>query len=106
MTTTAQVTFTEEIVQAAGVQVQLRKGGQGEPLLVIPSELGVPGWLNAHQELAGNFTYRLEPDSGEISVVDDTGDRPNGLAFSPDESLFYLADTGEPRNVNVFDVAV
>ena len=56
MTTTAQATFTEEIVQAAGVQVQRRKGGHGEPLLVIPSELGVPGWLNAHQELAGNFT--------------------------------------------------
>ena len=31
-------------------------------------------------------------------------DRPNGLAFSPDESILYVADTGEPRNVAAFDV--
>ena len=37
MTTTVQGTFTEEMVQAAGVQVQLRKGGSGDPLLVIPA---------------------------------------------------------------------
>jgi pimeloyl-ACP methyl ester carboxylesterase len=48
--------FTEELVEAAGIQVQLRKGGQGDPLLVIPSELGVPGWLRYHQALAGHFT--------------------------------------------------
>ena len=59
-------------------------------------------------ELDGNYTYRLDPESPEkdaLSIVDDTGDRPNGLAFSPDEKLFYLADTGEPRNINVFDVS-
>ena len=56
-------------------------------------------------ELEGNFTYRLDPETGSISIVDDTGDRPNGLAFSPDEKLFYLADTGDPKNINVFDVS-
>jgi len=56
MTTTAQGMFTEELVEAAGIQVQLRKGGRGEPLLVLPSELGVPGWLSFHDQLAGHFT--------------------------------------------------
>jgi gluconolactonase len=55
-------------------------------------------------ELDGNFTYRFDPESKELSVVDRVGDRPNGLAFSPDEKLFYLADTGEPGDITVFDV--
>ena len=55
-------------------------------------------------ELDGNYTYRFDPVSGELSVVENTGDKPNGLGFSPDEKLFYLADTGEPKNINVFDV--
>jgi len=56
-------------------------------------------------ELDGNFTYRLDPESGDMSVVDNIGDRPNGLAFSPDEKLFYLADTGTPQDITVFDVS-
>ena len=56
-------------------------------------------------ELDGNYVYRLEPESGEISIVVDQLDRPNGLAFSPDESVLYVADSGEPRNVVAFDVS-
>ena len=55
-------------------------------------------------ELDGNYVYRLDPDSGEISIVVNELDRPNGLAFSPDESILYVADSGEPRNVAAFDV--
>ena len=32
-------------------------------------------------------------------------DRPNGLAFSLDERLLYVSDTGAPKNMRVFDVA-
>ena len=56
MTTTAAGIFTEECVEAADVQVQLRQGGTGEPLLVLHSELGVPGWLRAYDLLARHFT--------------------------------------------------
>ena len=55
-------------------------------------------------ELDGNYVYRLEPDTGNISIVVNELDRPNGLAFSPDESILYVADSGEPRNVAAFDV--
>lgn len=55
-------------------------------------------------------TYRLDPQTGEASVVDDTLEKPNGLAFSPDGRLLYVADTGashkpgHPRQILVFDV--
>ena len=55
-------------------------------------------------ELDGNYVYRLEPDTGNIAIVVNELDRPNGLAFSPDESILYVADSGEPRNVAAFDV--
>jgi len=37
--------------------------------------------------------YRIDVD-GSIEVVADDFDKPNGLAFSPDESILYVADTG------------
>ena len=55
-------------------------------------------------ELEGNFTYRFDPKSKELSIVDNVADRPNGLAFSPDETMLYLADTGAPRDITVFNV--
>ena len=55
-------------------------------------------------ELEGNFVYRFDPDSDELTIVANDLDRPNGLTFSPDESLLYVSDTGEPKNMVVFDV--
>jgi pimeloyl-ACP methyl ester carboxylesterase len=46
---------TERLVTAAGIEVELRRGGRGAPLLVIHSELGVPGWLDAHERLAQSY---------------------------------------------------
>ncbi len=54
--TTATQTHTDELVQAADVKVQIRKGGKGEPLLVLHGELGLPGWLRAHEELSKPYT--------------------------------------------------
>ena len=36
--------------------------------------------------------YRFEPESGEIRIVAGDFDGPNGLAFSPDERLLYIAE--------------
>jgi gluconolactonase len=55
-------------------------------------------------------TYRLDPQTGEASVVDEELLRPNGLAFSPDCKRLYVADTGashkpgHPLDIHVFDV--
>jgi gluconolactonase len=48
----------------------------------------------APSEQAGNYVYRVDPVSGELGVVADDFVQPNGLAFSPDERLLYIADTG------------
>ena len=48
--------FTETFVEAAGLRIQLRRGGDGPPLLVLHGELGVPGWLSAYAQLADHFT--------------------------------------------------
>ncbi len=48
----------------------------------------------SQQEQDGCFVFRLDPARGELTVVADDFDRPNGLAFSPDESVLYVSDTG------------
>lgn len=52
----------------------------------------------AQSEIGANNVYRLDPHTGELSVA--TGDlvKPNGLAFSPDESILYIADSGVSHN--------
>lgn len=63
----------------------------------------------AEQELPCNV-YRLDPVTGELAVVADDFGGPNGLAFSPDETKLYIADTGAlfdagaQRHIRVFDV--
>ena len=38
--------------------------------------------------------YRLDGASGELTIATDEFQGPNGLCFSPDESLLYIAETG------------
>jgi gluconolactonase len=63
----------------------------------------------------GDFVYRHDPRSGRTTVVADAFDKPNGLAFSPDERVLYIGDSGanqapgsfhpaRPHHVEAFDV--
>lgn len=63
----------------------------------------------------GAYVYRHDPATGETRVVADTFNKPNGLAFSPDESALYVTDSGAnqapgtyfvdlPHHVRAFDV--
>ena len=48
--------------------------------------------------------YRLDPKTGRATVAAD-GIRPNGLCFSPDEKILYLADNNPtPRVIRAYDV--
>jgi gluconolactonase len=42
----------------------------------------------------GDYVYRYDPSGGRLDVVADSFDKPNGLAFSPDESTLYVTDSG------------
>ena len=54
--------------------------------------------------------YRLDPRDGSLTVVADDFEGPNGLCFSPDESLLYIAESGlqfvpDPvQHIRVFSV--
>lgn len=64
----------------------------------------------AESEIGGCHVYRVDPQSGAVSIVADDFVRPNGIAFSPDERRLYIADTGAthkadgPQHIRVFDV--
>jgi len=65
--------------------------------------------VRSEPELPCNV-YRIDPLTGELRVVADDFVGPNGLAFSPDETKLYIADTGHvhderaARHIRVFDV--
>jgi len=54
------------------------------------------------KELTCQGVYRLGT-RGKLTLLDDTFDRPNGLAFSPDEAKLYVDDTAR-CHIRVFDV--
>jgi len=47
--------------------------------------------------------YRVSADLGSMSLVVDDMVRPNGIAFSPDESVLYVADSRR-RHVRAYDM--
>lgn len=62
----------------------------------------------------GDFVYRLDPD-GSLRVVEDSFDKPNGIALSADQQTLYVTDSGanqepgsfhpdRPHHVMAFDV--
>ena len=51
----AAMNSPSRLMEAAGITVELRRGGSGPPLLVIHGELGVPGWLESFVHLAEHY---------------------------------------------------
>ena len=64
----------------------------------------------ASSEIDAQRVYRITPAGDAITVVATDFVQPNGLAFSPDESLLYIVDTGAthqaegPHHVRRFSV--
>ncbi|SPF80244.1 SMP-30/gluconolactonase/LRE family protein [Pseudoprimorskyibacter insulae] len=70
----------------------------------------------AESEIGGCYVFCVTPD-GQITATVTDFDKPNGLAFSPDESVLYVADSGAikgasfpgfdyslPHHIRAFDV--
>jgi gluconolactonase len=64
----------------------------------------------------GEFVYRFDPRRGDVDVVADGFDKPNGVALSPDGLTLYVTDSGanqtagsfhpdRPHHVVAFDIA-
>ena len=48
--------------------------------------------------------YRVDGKTRQIEKVTDQPAQPNGLCFSPDYKKLYIADTGAPRDITIWDV--
>jgi gluconolactonase len=61
-------------------------------------------------EIGGNHLYRVDPSTGAVTLAANDFVCPNGLAFSLDESVLYVADTGAthiqdgPRHIRGFNL--
>lgn len=64
----------------------------------------------AISEIGACNVYRIDGDTGAVTAVITDMVRPNGIAFSLDEKLLYVADTGathkpgHPAEIRVYDV--
>jgi gluconolactonase len=66
--------------------------------------------LKAEPEQEKHNVYRVDPQSGAVTVVVDDFTQPNGLCFSPDEKKLYVIDSGithgGPSHIRSFDVDI
>lgn len=53
-------------------------------------------------EQAGCFVYRFDPTTNELNAVITDMRKPNGLAFSPGETLLYVSDTSASHDADGF----
>jgi gluconolactonase len=65
--------------------------------------------------MIGDYVYCYDPGTDRLTVVADSFNKPNGLAFSPDESILYINDSAAiqgpgtyyvnlPHHIRAFDV--
>jgi pimeloyl-ACP methyl ester carboxylesterase len=92
MAETVASTGTDEFVTVAGERLHLRRGGTGDPILVLSHDIGNPGWLPFHQRLAERFGVLAPSHPGYDRSV-----RPEWLRNVRDVAAIYqwlLADLG------------
>jgi gluconolactonase len=65
----------------------------------------------APSEIGRRCVFRIDPKSGNLVIATDELGKPNGLAFSPDEKILYVADSSVSHDqqgaheIVVFDVS-
>lgn len=62
------------------------------------------GLAGRPKEQDANYVFRYDAKARSLKVVVKDFHKPNGLCFSPDESKLYVADSGDPKHIRVFDV--
>ena len=92
---------TEEMLEVGSCMVHLWKGGQGKPLVVLHDDVGSPGWLPFHEELARHFTVYApsHPGYGK-SERPDRSHRPGWMRDVRDMAIVHrllLRDLGLER---------
>jgi pimeloyl-ACP methyl ester carboxylesterase len=84
MTGTTASTCTDQLVEVAGTQLHLSRGGTGDPLLVLHHDIGNPGWLPFHQRLSRHFDVVAPSHPGF-----DRSARPEWMRSVRDVAIVY-----------------
>ena len=67
--------------------------------------------FKADMEQDGCYVFKVDPESARMEIVASDFVKPNGLAFSEDEKILYIADSGRshdpdgPHHIRAFDVS-
>ena len=88
--TISSAPWTAEMIEAAGLEIELVKGGDGPPLLVLHDELGHPGWLRYHEALAQHYSLHLPSHPGFGA-----SQRPDWILSMRDLACWYLDALGD-----------
>jgi gluconolactonase len=84
------------------------RGADGSIYFTDPDYGRLNDWIGQERSCQLGFrgVFRVPPDGGDLKLVtaEDEFDQPNGLCFSPDESLLYVNDSARCE-VKVFDAA-
>ena len=54
--------------------------------------------FKSDMEQDGCYVYRVDPESAKMEIVANDFIKPNGLAFSEDETILYIADSGRSHD--------
>jgi len=76
--------------------------GDGSIWFTDPSYGSLQGFRP--QPRLGDYVYRLDPGTGVLEVVDDSLEKPNGIAFAPNGDTLYVTDSGAPHHIVAFAV--
>ena len=96
MTITTEAVWTTEDVQVAGSTLRLRKGGAGDPLLVLHHDIGSPDRLPFYDALAKRFTVYVPSHPGY-----DGSERPAWMRGVRDIAVTYQSLLAQRSLVNV-----
>ncbi len=109
----ARLSLVDPVTGAAAGLVDRRGGARlGSPNDVVQRHDGTIWFTDPSYGFLQGFrprpelpdaVYRLDPSTGSLAVVDDSFDKPNGVAFSPDGSVLYVTDSGANHEPGSYD---
>lgn len=92
MSPATETAWKTEEIQAAGSTLRVRKGGTGEPIVVLPHDIGTLDRLPFYDALASRFTVYVPSHPGW-----DGSERPNWLRSVRDVAVTYQSVIAELR---------